>query len=105
MRRVLSRLARGRQQRRNTLIGPGLATWDVGFTKNTQLGEQFNLQFRAELFNFLNRVNFAQPGQVGNSSQANELFSRDGVLSPGVPLIRKTATDPRQIQFGLKLMF
>jgi hypothetical protein len=90
---------------RNTLIGPGLAQWDIGFTKNTQLGEQFNLQFRAELFNFLNRVNFSQPGQVGNSSQSNELFSRDGIASPGVPLLRRTATDARQIQFGLKLIF
>jgi len=90
---------------RNTLIGPGLATWDIGLTKNTQLGEQFNLQFRAEFFNFLNRVNFAQPGQVGNSSQSNDLFTRDGIVSPGVPLLRKTSTDSRQIQFGLKLMF
>ncbi|MBF8305338.1 MAG: hypothetical protein HW398_526, partial [Acidobacteria bacterium] len=50
-------------------------------------------------------VNFSAPGQVGNSSQANELFSRDGVLAPGVPLIRRTAGDSRQIQFGLRLVF
>jgi hypothetical protein len=90
---------------RNVLIGPGLAQWDMGLTKNTQLGEQFNLQFRAELFNFLNHVNFSAPGQVGNSSQPNELFSRDGVLAPGVPLLRRTAGDSRQIQLGLRLVF
>jgi hypothetical protein len=90
---------------RTSLIGPGLAQWDMGLTKNTQLGEQFNLQFRAELFNFLNHVNFSAPGQVGNSSQPNELFSRDGVLAPGVPLLRRTAGDSRQIQLGLRLVF
>jgi len=90
---------------RNTLIGPGLAQWDMGLTKNTQLGEQFNLQFRAELFNFLNHVNFAQPGQVGNSSQSNEMFTRDGAPIPAQGIIRKTATTSRQIQFGLKLQF
>jgi hypothetical protein len=90
---------------RTTLIGPGLAQWDMGLTKNTQLGEQFNLQFRAEFFNLMNRANFSQPGQVGNSSQANELFNRDGVLAPGVPLIRRTAGDSRQIQLGLRLVF
>jgi hypothetical protein len=90
---------------RTSLIGPGLAQWDMGLTKNTQLGEQFNLQFRAEFFNLMNRANFSAPGQVGNSSQANELFSRDGVVAAGVPLIRRTATDSRQIQLGLKLLF
>jgi hypothetical protein len=90
---------------RTTLIGPGLAQWDMGLTKNTQLGEQFNLQFRAEFFNVLNRVNFSQPGQVGNSSQANELFNRDGVLAPGVPVIKRTVADSRQIQLGLRLVF
>jgi hypothetical protein len=90
---------------RNTLIGPGLSQWDMGLTKNTQLGEQFNLQFRAELFNFLNHVNFAQPGQVGNSSQSNEMYTRDGAPIPAQGIIRKTATTSRQIQFGLKLQF
>ena len=90
---------------RNTLIGPGLAQWDMGLTKNTQLGEQFNLQFRAELFNFLNHVNFSAPGQVGNSSQSNEMFTRDGAPIPAQALIRRTATTSRQIQFGLKLQF
>ena len=90
---------------RNVLIGPGLAQWDMGLTKNTQLGEQFNLQFRAEFFNLMNRANFSAPGQVGNSSQANELFSRDGVLAAGVPLLRRTAGDSRQIQLGLRLVF
>jgi hypothetical protein len=90
---------------RNTLIGPGMATWDFGLTKNTQLNEQFRLQFRMELFNLANRVNFAQPGQLGNSSAANEIFTRAGAPITSVPLINKTATTARQIQFGLKLTF
>jgi len=49
---------------RNTLIGPGLA--HVGFfgaEKTRGIREQLNLQFRAEIFNLLNRANF-QPAQT-----------------------------------------
>ena len=90
---------------RNTLTGPGSANWDFGLTKNTQLGERFRLQFRAEVFNLTNRVNFSQPGQLGNSSAANEIFTQDGAVVPSVVLINKTSTTARQIQFGLKLTF
>ena len=46
---------------RNTLIGPGLASFDFGLTKNAQLTEQWQMQFRAEFFNMFNRPNFAKP--------------------------------------------
>ena len=35
---------------RDTLIGPGLATWDLSLLKTTPLRENMNLQFRAEIF-------------------------------------------------------
>src|SRR5579885_1313448 len=34
---------------RNTLRGPGLATWDFSTMKDTKLHERWNLQFRAEI--------------------------------------------------------
>jgi hypothetical protein len=49
---------------RNTLIGPGLAKLDLSVFKNNyikRISESFNVQFRTEFFNILNRANFASP--------------------------------------------
>jgi len=81
---------------RDTLIGPGLATWDLSFLKDMRLHERLNLQFRAELFNLLNRVNFNTPNAVA--------FTPAGV-SPTAGVITGTSTTARQIQFGLKLLW
>ncbi len=81
---------------RDTLFGPGLATWDLSLLKDTRLGERVNLEFRAELFNVLNRVNFNTPNAV--------VFTPAGV-SPTAGVITSTSTPSRQIQFGLKLLW
>jgi hypothetical protein len=81
---------------RDTLIGPGLATWNLSFLKDTHLTERTNLQFRAEFFNVLNRANFNTPNAV--------VFTPTGV-SPTAGLITSTSTSSRQIQFGLKLLW
>lgn len=81
---------------RDTLIGPGLATWDFSVLKDTRLREQMSLQFRAEIFNLLNRANFNQPNEV--------VFTPAGV-SPTAGVITSTATSARQVQFGLKLLW
>jgi hypothetical protein len=81
---------------RDTLIGPGLATWDLSFLKDTRLSERLNLQFRAELFNVLNRTNFNTPNAI--------VFTPTGV-SPTAGVITSTSTSSRQIQFGLKLLW
>jgi hypothetical protein len=78
---------------RDTLIGPGLATWDFSLLKDTRLHENMNLQFRAEFFNILNHVNFNTPNAV--------VFTP--ALSPTAGLITSTSTTSRQIQFALKL--
>jgi hypothetical protein len=81
---------------RDTLIGPGLATWDLSFLKDTPLRERLHLQFRAELFNLLNRANFNTPNAI--------TFTPTGV-SPTAGLITSTSTTSRQVQFGLKLLW
>jgi len=81
---------------RDTLIGPGLATWDFSLIKDTRIAERMNLQFRAEFFNFLNRANFNVPNAV--------VFTPSGV-SPTAGVITSTSTTARQIQFGLKLLW
>ena len=81
---------------RNNLVGPGLATWDFSTTKNTQLRERLNLQFRAEIFNLLNRANFNTPNLI--------TFTPTGV-SGTAGAITSTSTTARQVQFGLKLIW
>src|ERR1700730_3618828 len=81
---------------RDTLVGPGLATWDFSALKDTQITERLNIQFRAEIFNLLNRANFNLPNAV--------VFTPSGV-SPTAGAITSTSTTSRQVQFGLKLLW
>jgi hypothetical protein len=85
---------------RDTLIGPGLATWDFSAFKTTTLHERFSLQFRAEIFNLLNRANFNTPNLITFTS------STSGTKTSGTAgAITSTSTTSRQIQFGLKLIW
>lgn len=83
---------------RNTIIGPGLASFDMGASKRVAIREGTNVQVRLEVFNLFNRANFGQPS--GNVFQA-----ATGVASGSVGRIRNTVGTSRQIQLGLKLEF
>jgi hypothetical protein len=81
---------------RGTIRGPGLVNLDVSLFKTTHLTERLALQFRAEVFNILNHTNFGFPSMV----------AFDGGVQSGVAgSISRTATNSRQIQFGMKLNF
>jgi len=54
-------------------------------------GKSVNLQFRAELFNLLNIVNFGLPSNI--------------ITGSGFGIINRTAGNSRQVQFSLKAMF
>lgn len=81
---------------RGVYLGPGLADTDVSLLKSTTIRENVSLQFRAEFFNLLNHANFGTPNAI--------VFSGTS-FSPSAGLITTQATTPRQIQFGLKLIF
>ncbi|MGB9010954.1 MAG: carboxypeptidase regulatory-like domain-containing protein [Candidatus Acidiferrales bacterium] len=81
---------------RDAYTGPGLATWDFSVLKNTSITERFNLQFRAEIFNLLNRANFNTPNLI--------VFTPSGV-SGTAGAINSTSTTSRQVQFALKLLW
>ncbi len=81
---------------RDSLVGPGLATWDFSAIKDTVLHERLTLQFRAELFNLLNRANFNTPNLI--------VFTPSGV-SGTAGAISSTSTTSRQVQFALKLLW
>ena len=78
--------------------GPGTVNWDLSAIKNTRVGERFNVQFRAEAFNFLNHVNLGIPNGTftpgTNGKNINGAFS--SITS---------ARDARNVQFGLKFIF
>jgi len=75
---------------RNIMRAPGAATFDFGLLKNLPVTEKIRLQYRAEAFNVLNRVNFAAP----NGNQSAPTFG--SITSAG---------DPRVLQMALKLLF
>jgi hypothetical protein len=55
---------------RNILIGPGTSNLDFSVFKNNpvkRIAESFNVQFRVEVFNILNRANFAVPVSPDNT--------------------------------------
>ncbi len=81
---------------RDSLVGPGLATWDFSAVKDTALYERLTLQFRAEIFNMLNRANFNTPNLI--------VFTPTGV-SGTAGAISSTSTTARQVQFGLKVLW
>jgi hypothetical protein len=78
----------------------------MSLLKTTKVTEGTELQFRAEFFNIFNHINLGAPntflftegGQTGPNSVA-------GVVNPQAGQITQTATNPRQIQFGLKFNF
>jgi hypothetical protein len=94
---------------RNSIIGPGLENFDFSMVKNNfipKISESFNVQFRAEFFNVLNRANFAPPALAANQGGGPlEVISSAGQPVPGVGLITATQTPARQIQFALRLVW
>ncbi len=75
---------------RNVVDGPGRQTVNVSLIKNTSIAERTTLQFRAEVFNLLDRANFNLPDNFVGSPSFGQVLSAD---------------NPRRIQLGLKLLF
>jgi hypothetical protein len=92
---------------RNSLIGPGITSLDFSVFKNNhikRISENFNVQFRAEIFNIINHANFAPPGPGDGNT---DIFAADGTSLAGSTagaLVRTTIPE-RQIQFAIKIIF
>ncbi|MGH9200080.1 MAG: TonB-dependent receptor domain-containing protein, partial [Vicinamibacterales bacterium] len=83
---------------RNSLIGPGLATWDLMLSRNVPIGTgNKSLQLRFEAFNVLNRSNFGIPAQ--------SLFAANGTRLADAGRITTLASSPRQAQLGVKFVW
>jgi outer membrane receptor protein involved in Fe transport len=86
---------------RNIVIGPGVSNLDFSLIKNTyvrKISETFNAQFRAEVFNILNRANFSPPPFPNNT----DIFDSSGVANPSAGKLISTTTTSRELQFALK---
>jgi hypothetical protein len=82
---------------RNTVIGPGYASWNPALLKKTSLTERTSLEFRFEMFNVLNSVNYSTP--------AASVYGATGTFTATAGTITSTINNPRQLQFALKLIF
>jgi hypothetical protein len=72
------------------LRGPNYFNTDIALLKVTNVTNRVGLQFRAEVFNIFNNVNFNAPNSIVSSAQFGRIT---------------TALDPRILQFGVKLLF
>lgn len=75
---------------RNVLRGPGINNWDLSFLKAFKFTETKSLEFRAEMFNAFNHVQFYSPDGNGYSGTFGQVTSDRGA---------------RVMQFALKLYF
>lgn len=90
---------------RNIIIGPGIANLDFSLFKNNyvrRISENFNIQFRAEFFNILNRPDFGDP--VVPNGEA-DLFDATGAPNAAVGKFTTTSVPERQIQLALKIIW
>ncbi len=78
---------------RNSFFGPNHFNADASLAKSFQLTERVAAQFRAELFNAFNHVNFGQPNGQVDSPTAGRITSL------------ATLSQMRRWQFGLRLAF
>ncbi len=74
----------------NTVLGPGLQSYDLSLAKHFRVTERFDLRLQGDFFNAFNVANFSGL----NTTITNSAF---GTLSSAYP--------PRQIQLALKLTF
>ena len=75
-----------------SLFGPGYSNWDMSIFKDFRLNERFRLQFRSDFFNTFNHPSFSNPASnISVTTQVGHIYS--------------TSSDPRSIQFALRLSF
>lgn len=81
---------------RNVVIGPTFNNTDFSISKVTRLGDNFRVQFRAEIFDLFNHANFGQPGNIVGTPA----FGR--ITNTRFPTGETGSS--RQIQFAIKLI-
>jgi Carboxypeptidase regulatory-like domain/TonB-dependent Receptor Plug Domain/TonB dependent receptor len=94
---------------RNTINGPHFSSLDFSVHKVfpvTKISEQFNIQFRAEIFDIFNHSNFNPPQpNSGADGGLSGLINPDGSYTGAgnITLPANLQTPAREIQFALKV--
>jgi hypothetical protein len=82
---------------------------DFSVIRRFPVGESKNIEFRAEFFNLLNHVDFANPISNLSAVPASGVSQNTGQIISGnagdFGRITSTSSNPRIIQFALKLNF
>jgi hypothetical protein len=76
---------------RNRIYNPGQYQWDAAFFKNVKVRGTQTVQFRTEIFNFLNHPNWNGPSTDPTSATFGRITSKDG--------------SRRDIQLSLRYLF
>ena len=76
------------------LRGPGIANYNFALLKKTPITERFNLEFRAEVFNLFNRVQFGLPNTIVTTA-----------ANPTTGYITTQANQPRLVQLAARVVF
>jgi hypothetical protein len=98
--------------KRGECTGPGFFQTDLSFTKNFPITDRVKMQVRWDIFNFFNNVNFlgvnnyynptAATFNTGSADTATVITS---ATIPGTFGQASRTRDPRQMQFGIKLLW
>lgn len=91
---------------RNTQRSPGIANWDMTFTKSTQIGERFRTELKAEFFNIFNHPQFGYAGQ-GAFQPTSPAMSSNVQSSLAGRFLNPLYMDggARVVRLGLKILF
>lgn len=80
-------------ERSNQLYGPHNRRLDASIFKNISIGNEANLQFRAEIFNVTNTANFASPAAILGGANFGQLTQMTAGYTP------------REVQLAVRLQF
>jgi len=67
-----------RERRRDILVGPSYANWDLSLIKQARFADGSLVEFRVELFNAFNQVNFELPYAVLARRRSARYSARTG---------------------------
>ena len=97
---------------RNTGLGEPFYSFDARLARRFRFGEERFLELTFEGFNLFNRTNLAGINNVVGSLPADQLRALastrargDRNAAPTSPLGFTSASNPRQLQFGLRFNF
>jgi hypothetical protein len=90
---------------RGTIRMPSRKNVDFSINKNWQIKEHYGVQFRTEIFNLFNRVNFTGLETADLAFQNNITDPNFGKSSAGGFGRFNRDAGPREIQFGFKFTF